>query len=145
MAGLSSESRGNALPAGGSRRTFRGPLRMTLLVPMPAANQDQSELLAYCASCRGVLPFDVSGSRLACRRCGTLYRRTDPGAAIRRRAVRYFLYSLAAGLLPIGIGIAVTAVGPSHPLVTLRETTLGLIAGVVALACLAHAIRLFLG
>lgn len=112
---------------------------------MPFSDSNQPEPLAYCASCRGVLPFARTGGRLACGRCGILYRRSDPGASIRRRASRYFLYCLASGLLPAGIVVAVAAVGASHPLVTMREVVTGTLSGLLALICLAHAIRLRLG
>lgn len=112
---------------------------------MPFSDSNQTEPLAYCASCLGVLPFERTGGRLGCLRCGTLYRRWDPGAAMRRRASRYFFYSLASGLLPAAIVVGVAAVGASHPLVTMREAVTGTLAGLLAICCLAHAIRLRLG
>ena len=41
--------------------------------------------------------------------------------------------------------MAVAAVGPSHPLVTSQAFVVGLLAGLLSLLCLAHAIRLHLG
>lgn len=111
-------------------------------VPMSVSKSHQPEPLAYCVTCLGVLPFDHSAGRLACRRCGTLYRRCDPGASMRRRSMRYFSYGLASGILPAGIIVAATALGPSHPLVTTREIVFGVLSGLMTVLCLAHAIRL---
>lgn len=77
--------------------------------------RESAERLAYCPSCRGVLPFQqaeaelrlsfgsvhlAAGRRsgLRCGRCGLVCRPTDPGAAVRRRAVRYLAYAGTAGM-----------------------------------------------
>jgi len=109
---------------------------------MRFSQPNHSECLAYCSSCRGVTPMTPSGRQVSCPRCGMLYRRSDPGAAIRRQASRYLLYGLLTATLPAGVVVAVGAVGVSHPLVTVRELVLGALSGLLALLCVAHAIRL---
>ena len=111
-------------------------------VPMSLSQSNQSKPLVYCTSCRGVLPFTWSGRRLACTRCDTLFRRSDPGAAMRHQASRFLLYAVASGILPVLVGLSVAALGASHPLVTGREMTVSALVGLLALLCAGNAARL---
>jgi len=78
---------------------------------MPAPSIDiergsATPTLAYCSVCRGVLPFGPCGrhaGRERCSRCGTEFRRCHPGAPEKRRAARYLLYGVVAGLLALGV------------------------------------------
>jgi hypothetical protein len=112
---------------------------------MDPARQSTQPNLAYCTWCLGVVPFGQVRKRLICRRCGRVYRRIDPGASGRRRALRYMLYAAVSGAMPAASLAAAAALGPDHPLPAPREIATVVLAALVSLACLAHAIRLRLG
>ncbi|HKY32336.1 MAG TPA: hypothetical protein VJV23_07370 [Candidatus Polarisedimenticolia bacterium] len=67
-------------------------------IPLP---EDAAAAPAFCPSCRGVIPFRRAhgGSRALCTRCGTAWRRFDPGASARWNAARYLSYGAAAGMI----------------------------------------------
>ena len=102
-----------------------------------------TEQLAFCSQCKGVLPFaQVRRARLECQRCGTLYRRSDPGGAGRRSALRYFIYSCAAGLMASISAAAAAALGPEHPMMAPQRTLFTWVLVALSVGCLARAIGL---
>jgi hypothetical protein len=109
--------------------------------------------LAYCSVCRGVLPFDdvrirmgpIRLRRFECERCRTVHRLDDPGAAVKRRTLRYLIYAGTAGMTAAAVGTALAALGNGHPLITTRllGTAWGMTA--MSLGCAARAGWLALG
>ena len=112
---------------------------------MDPVRQSTQPSLAYCTWCLGVVPFGQVRKRLICRRCGRVYRRIDPGASGRRRALRYLIYAAVSGTTPVVFLVAAAALGPDHPMPAPREIATVALAALVSLTCLAHAIRLRLG
>ncbi len=100
--------------------------------------------LAYCTWCLGVVPFGQVRKRLICRRCGRTYRRIDPGASDRRRALRYLVYSAIGLSMPAALALAAAALGAGHPLFAPRAIAPAMAAGLIGLGCAARAIRLHL-
>ena len=115
--------------------------------------QQAGERVAFCSSCRGVVPVAqvrqrttvrlggvpiarVRRLRLRCGRCGTLYGHLDPAAAGRHRALRYFLYACASGLMA---SLLAATASPPFPL---RETLLAWLLFGICLGCLLRAIGL---
>ncbi len=115
--------------------------------------------LAYCPTCRGVLPFEEVALReplgmlprvfggagragFVCSRCGVLYRLADPAAANRRVSRRFFLYAAVAAAVPLLAAAGAAALGPASPFLG-RWPALALGAlPALALLCLARGFQL---
>jgi hypothetical protein len=114
---------------------------------MPMDHIQQEDMppdLGYCTWCLGVVPFGQVRKRLVCRRCGRTYRRIDPGASERRRALRYLIYSAVSCSMPAALALAAVALDGRHPLFSPRVIAQAAAAGLIGLCCAARAIRLHL-
>jgi len=108
----------------------------------PARASLNAAHLAFCSTCRGVLPFDAAREGLVCRRCQTVHRMVDPGALSRRRSARYAIYAAVCGTLLILMALGVAALGADHPLVTRQDLFMAVCLGGIAMGCAARSAAL---
>ncbi len=108
----------------------------------PARASSNAAHLAFCSTCRGVLPFDAARKGLVCRRCQTLHRKVDPGAATRRRSARYAIYAAVCGALLSLMMLGAAALGTDHPLVTRQNLFMAVCLGGIAVGCAARSAAL---
>ncbi len=113
------------------------------------ASPEQAVSPAYCSRCRGVLPFTAAREgafareTLECTRCRTRFRRYDPAAEGRRRALRYLIYGSLSGMLLAAMALGLAALGPDHPAASPRETIAMWMLGALTVGCVARSFGLF--
>src|SRR5678815_2607810 len=117
---------------------------------MTRSDQSVEVRLAYCSVCRGVLSFGraprtpgwLRRSIFECERCGTLHRLSDPARAIRRRALRYLIYSGASGMMASFAAASSASLGADHPPLIPQEALITWLLVGLTLGCLLRAAAL---
>jgi len=105
---------------------------------------------AYCSCCRGVLPFRTARQgafareTLECTRCGTLFRRFDPAAEGRRRALRYLVYAGMSGMILAALALGFAALGPASSPVSTADTIAMWLLGGLTVGCIARSFKLMM-